>query len=233
MPMMGPLCWCLGRQTLPGLTRAGVAYWKARSLFLDPGISSFFTSWELDLISLRSCNLGISGGSRSQIRPEQARDRAESHRMYHCTSLTAIDRTVIGDSMRITESQLRRIIKEALEEYEEPTRDEMRTEEFDSYTRGVWKIYQAIKSRVRGKHIVLMQLIKDPPEDVINAIDSMVMRARRNRDFDPILVRKFFRPGRVESDLRKMGEMDREFMVSISSTENVPSFRDDDESTPL
>lgn len=125
------------------------------------------------------------------------------------------------------------MIKEELEAHEEPTRDEMRTEEFDSYTRGVWKIYQAIKSRVRGKHIVLMQLIKDPPEDVINAIDSMVIHARLNKGFDPILVRKFFRPGRIMSDLRKMGEMDREFMVSISSTEDVPSFSDDDESTPL
>jgi len=116
--------------------------------------------------------------------------------------------------------------------FDEPTQDEMRTEEFQVYTTGVWRIYSAIKPRVRGKHIVLMQLINDPPADVIDAVNSMIDRARRNRDFDPELVRKFFQPDRVMSDLRKMAELESEFMTSPSSDEDVPRFSDDD-MTPL
>lgn len=132
-------------------------------------------------------------------------------------------------------NHLRHLIREMAshEVYDEPTRDEMRTEEFQAYTASVWKIYKAIKSRVRGKHIVLMQIINDPPYDVSDTIDSMIIGARRNRDFDPSLVRKFFRPGRFMSDLRKMAEMDREFMVSLSSDEDIPRFSDDDDMTPL
>lgn len=130
---------------------------------------------------------------------------------------------------------LRKLIREMaeIESYDEPTRDEMRTEEFQAYTAGVWKIYTAIKERVRGKYIVLRQLIDDPPSDVISTIDSMIIRARRNRDFDPALVRKFFRPGRFMSDLRKMAEMEREYMNSLASDESVPRFSDDDDMTPL
>lgn len=130
---------------------------------------------------------------------------------------------------------LRKLIREMFESesYDEPTRDEMRTEEFQTYTSSVWKIYKSIKHRVRGKHIVLMQLIKDPPSDIVNVIDSTIIHARRNRDFDPSLVRKFYRPGRFMSDLRKMAEMEREYMVSLPGDEDIPRFSDDDDMTPL
>lgn len=130
---------------------------------------------------------------------------------------------------------LRNLIREMadFEIYDEPTRDEMRTEEFQTYTAGVWRLYTAIKDRVRGKYFVMKQLIEDPPSDVISTIDSMIIRARRNRDFDPALVRKFFRPGRFMSDLRKMAEMEREYMNSLTSDENVPRFTDDDDITPM